>query len=65
MTRKERIEEIITMLKMVVHQSSAMPDYIADENNYPTGKTTVIEDIKPDTLSFIIDEAIKLLREED
>ena len=56
-----RSEECIEMLKQLITSSSVMPDYICRDENYPEGKTTVLENIRLDSFEFVISEAIRLL----
>ena len=56
-------QELIEMLNLLKEQASVMPDCIADENNYPVGKTTVLEDISLDSFLFVISTAVEYIKE--
>ncbi len=60
-----RAQECIMMLKELKRSSSVMPDCIADENNYPVGKTITLEGISMDSFDFVINTAITLLNKYD
>lgn len=54
-------QEIIEMLQAVLDSAEELPDYICNSENYPAGKTVVLEDIKLDSFDFVIKAAIDRL----
>ena len=55
-------QDIIEMLQVILDSAAELPDYICNSENYPTGKTVVLEDIKLDSFDFVIKSAIDRLK---
>lgn len=54
--------EIIEMLQALMDSAEEMPDYICNSENYPTGRTVVLENISLDSMDFVIKAAIDRLK---
>ena len=55
-------QEIIEMLQALLDSAAELPEYICNSENYPAGKTVVLEDIKLDSFDFVINSAIDRLK---
>lgn len=56
-------EEIIEMLELLRECGGILPMSVCMEENYPIGKTTVIEDVSYDSFEFVMRKAIKYIKE--
>lgn len=56
-------EELIMILEELRNCSSILPWSVCVTENYPVDKTTVLEDVSLDSFEWVIQKAIKYIKE--
>lgn len=56
-------EELIMMLEELNKYASVLPWSVCVTENYPVDKTTVLEDVSLDSFEWVIQKAIKYIKE--
>lgn len=57
----DRAKECMQGLQILLDCAEILPDYICSSENYPVGKTTVLDDIKLSSFDYIISEAMNII----